>query len=113
LEAEAACALQAATAAASRELRHGADLTVCHGLGGTLLLLLEAARALGEQEHQEAARWIAERALEWLGDDAGAWPSGVPGGGFSPGLMTGLAGTMHVLARLEHDDVPGLPALST
>jgi lantibiotic modifying enzyme len=110
LAAEAACALQAATADA---FAGGADLTLCHGLGGTILLLLAAHETLGEPEHLDAARWIATRALEQLEGDPGAWPSGVPGGAFSPGLMTGLAGAMYVLARAEDPQVPGLPALST
>jgi lantibiotic modifying enzyme len=102
LAAEAASALQAATSAASRALRGHLQesLTICHGLGGTMLLLLAAHNVLGETEHLAAARWVAEHALDRLGEDPSTWPSGLPGGGFSPGRMTGLAGTMYALARV-------------
>jgi lantibiotic modifying enzyme len=114
LAAEAAAALQAATAAASHAL-HGhpeQGLTICHGLGGTVLLLLAAHHVLGEAEHLAAARWVAGRVLESLGDDPSTWPSGIPGGGFSPGLMTGLTGTMYALARVADPARTGaLPVL--
>ena len=77
---------------------------MCHGLGGTLVLLLAAHRALGETEHLDAARLLAYLALDRLGDDPSTWPGGVPNGGFSPGLMTGLAGSMYVLARVAATD---------
>jgi lantibiotic modifying enzyme len=102
LAAEAAAALQSSTAAASTALRAGdaeSGLTLCHGLGGTVLLLLAAARSYGENEHLDAARWLAARVLDLLGPDPPAWPSGVRGGAFTPGLMTGLAGALYVLAR--------------
>lgn len=101
LAAEAAAALQSSTAHASSALAGTLDagLTVCHGLGGTVLLLLAAREALGEPEHLQAARWITDRALDRMGDDPSDWPCGVRGGGFSPGLMTGLAGAMYVLLR--------------
>jgi lantibiotic modifying enzyme len=101
LEAEAASALQAATAAASHALagHPGAGLTLCHGLGGTVLLLLAAHDVLGAPEHLAAARWVAAQALDQLGEDPTHWPSGLPDGSFSPGLMTGIAGTMYALAR--------------
>lgn len=102
LIAEATSALQAATSAMSRELDGypAAGLTLCHGLGGSLLLLAAAHHTLGEASHLEAARWLAAQALDRLGPDPWAWPSGVPNGGFSAGLMTGLAGAMYVLSRV-------------
>ena len=62
-------------------------------------MLLAAHHVLNETEHLAAARGLAGRALDQLGEDPSTWPSGVPGGGFSPGLMNGLAGTMYVLSR--------------
>jgi lantibiotic modifying enzyme len=106
LAAEAGSALQAAANAASQALRQypTEGLTLCHGLGGTLLLLLAAHHTLGEDEHLRAARWLAQNALDRLADDPSTWPSGVPNGGFSPGLMTGLAGAMYVLSRVADLD---------
>lgn len=102
LIAEATSALQAATSAVSQELDDypAAGLTLCHGLGGSLLLLAAAHHALGEASHLEAARWLAAQALDRLGPDPWTWPCGVPNGGFSAGLMTGLAGAMYVLSRV-------------
>ena len=103
VRAEAVYALQAAVAAAADRVVAGAvpaGLTVCHGLGGVLDLLVEAHRDFGEDEHRARGVDIAERALLLLGDDVDRWPGGVqeqPG----PGLMNGLAGTMLVLARLS------------
>jgi lantibiotic modifying enzyme len=106
LAAEAASALQSATNATSQALRDypKEGLTLCHGNGGTLLLLTTARHALQEADHLEAARWLAHRALDRLGEDPWTWPSGVPNGGFSPGLMTGLAGTMYALSRVAEFD---------
>jgi lantibiotic biosynthesis protein len=106
LAAEAASALQSATNAASQALRESPTegLTLCHGLGGTLLLLLTAHHALEETEHLDAARWLAQSALDRLAEDPATWPSGVPNGAFSPGLMTGLAGAMYALARVADPD---------
>lgn len=113
--AEGAAALQSTSAAASDSLHSGDvghGLTICHGLGGTALLLLAAHAVLGEAEHLEAARWVCDRTLDRLPADPGEWPSGVRGGGFNPGLMTGLAGVAYVLARAaDPSAVAPLPAL--
>jgi lantibiotic biosynthesis protein len=105
LVAEAAAALQSSVSAAEGDgdaagLAFG--LTVCHGVGGTLELLVSAAEALDEVEHLEAAGWLLDRAVDRLGPDVERWPSGVDGSPSVPGLMTGLAGTMLVLLRLAH-----------
>ncbi|MEN0013079.1 MAG: hypothetical protein AAGC46_06930, partial [Solirubrobacteraceae bacterium] len=102
--ADAGTALHAASVAASASLDPAdADpvegLSTCHGLGGSILLYVRAHEQLGPVEQLAAARWIAGRATARLGPDPAAWPSGVPDGGFSPGLMTGLAGAMYALSR--------------
>jgi lantibiotic modifying enzyme len=102
LAAEAAAALQAASAAATQALEGGQldhGLTLCHGLGGTVELLLTAHDVLGDREHLETARWLLARALELVGPDVELWPSGVPGGLVTPGMMTGLAGTLYLFVR--------------
>jgi lantibiotic biosynthesis protein len=103
LAAEAAAALQSACASAADDLAAGGPaqgLTICHGLGGALELLVEAHRVLGEPEHLATARWLFDRALVRLGDDVTTWRGGVrglPG----PGLMNGLTGAMCVALELE------------
>jgi hypothetical protein len=42
--------------------------------------------------------WIG-RAVDHLGTDPRQWPSGVRGGEFSPGLMTGLVSVTYLLTR--------------
>jgi lantibiotic biosynthesis protein len=112
MAAEAACALQSSATAATSSLGAGdldAGLTICHGLGGAVLLVLAAHGVFGGAEHLHAARWIAGRTVDQLGSDPCEWPSGVRGGAFSAGLMTGLAGTLYVLARAA--DPAGVGAL--
>ncbi len=112
LAAEAAAALQSSYAATVDELRNGTlarGLTLCHGAGGTVELLVEAALVLGDPVHLDDARQVTAGALALLGEDAGSWPGGVQGRP-GPGLMNGLAGTLLVLARLDDPSLPG-PAL--
>jgi lantibiotic modifying enzyme len=73
-------------------------LTICHGLGGTIDLLLQAGRVWREPLHVETARLLVELAVDEIGE--GAWPSGVNGGGWAPGMMQGVAGEVALLHRL-------------
>lgn len=106
---ELAAALQSSCSRAAVELDRGeisGGLTVCHGLGGTVDLLLDAHVAQHEPQHRAAATWIVERAVELLGNDVDRWPGGVrdvP----AAGLMTGLAGTLVTLARLAGEPSGG------
>lgn len=102
LAAEAAAALQSAWAEAVDELSAGRvdhGLTICHGTAGTIELLLEAHAVLGDAEHLETARALADQAITLLGPDVEVWPGGVRGSP-GPGLMNGLAGSMHLITRL-------------
>lgn len=100
---EAIAARAAASREAAQQVRSGqltSGLTVCHGLGGTLALLLTVADHLDAPEHRQTAGQLLAGAVDHLGDDPAAWPGGLlnqPG----PGLMTGLAGTMLVLAGMD------------
>lgn len=78
-------------------------LCLCHGLGGNMDLLIEAAAIGGEHA---GLRELAERAAlqtiaTYVPDDL-PWPCGVNGGGETPNLMLGLAGIGHFFLRL-HD----------
>jgi lantibiotic modifying enzyme len=96
---EAGVAIDAASRAAER-LGAGPvpDLSLCHGLGGALELLLDAAAALRQPVLADLARDAAQAALDLVGD--GPWPCGIPGGGESPSLFVGLAGIGTALQRL-------------
>ncbi|HEY5878169.1 MAG TPA: lanthionine synthetase LanC family protein [Nakamurella sp.] len=102
---ELAAALLGAVDAAETRLR-GMDLpsglTQCHGLGGTVDLLLDASVEQQEPAHRASAAWIAERALDVLGADVASWPGGFRGVP-APGLMDGLSGTLVTLTRLAGD----------
>lgn len=82
-------------------------LTLCHGLGGPLAVLAQAARVLGEPRHVGVAREAAVAFVSALPEDAAAWPSGFKEADGDLGLMTGVAGTALVLASLRDPlDVP-------
>ena len=103
LAGEAVAARVAACRDAVEQVRGGvlpSGLTVCHGLGGTLALLVTTAEQLGVPEDLDTARSLLAEALLHLGGDPARWPGGLLGEP-GPGLMTGLAGTMLVLAALD------------
>jgi lantibiotic modifying enzyme len=110
---ETAVALQATFAESSHDLEAasgdlGAGLTVCHGLGGALDLLVEASIQLDEGIHREVAAALAERAVAALGPDVARWPGGVRGHP-GPGLMNGAAGAMWVLTRVVDRSMTATP----
>lgn len=107
--AEAGAALQAARAAAwSRGgPTPGVDpssgnFSLCHGLGGTMELLLLASEVLGVDEHLALARRLGDQGIARAEAEGDRWACGVPGGGEAPGLMLGLAGIGACYLRL-HD----------
>jgi hypothetical protein len=78
-------------------------LSLCHGLGGPLDVLLLAHETFGAIEHLHAARTFALAVLDRLDPDPLAWPAGIrASGGVS--LFLGLAGAMVVLARLAYPE---------
>jgi hypothetical protein len=78
---------------------HPGGLSLCHGAGGPVELLLVAAEVLGVEEHRRLAERFAGALLTGLDEDPLRWPTGLPvtGGG---GLFLGLAGAAAVLARI-------------
>ncbi len=74
-------------------------LTLCHGLGGPIDVLLLAHDEWGVTEHLDAARHLAAAVVDALDPDPLTWPAGVRASG-STGLFVGLAGVAVVLARL-------------
>ncbi|MFM9919581.1 lanthionine synthetase LanC family protein [Lacisediminihabitans sp. H27-G8] len=115
-EAEAAvqaCGTELARAAASVP-RFGdaallGGLTLCHGLGASLDVLVLAAER-GAPRHLEAARRFAETIVGALPADPLEWPSGVRAEG-SVSLFLGVAGAAVVLARLLHPERVASPSL--
>ena len=77
----------------------GCGLTLCHGVGGAMDVLITAADQWQVDEHRENARYAAAAIADWLGEDPRIWPTGWHTRG-GAGLFMGLAGTAMVLARL-------------
>lgn len=85
-------------------------LTLCHGLGGLLDVLVLATEVWGEPTHLQAARRIACDLLATAPADPAEWPSGLKAPG-SLGLFVGVAGTALLLARLAEPGRVGSPSL--
>ncbi len=105
--AEASAAVDAARAfvtSAARALRSGGcgDVTLCHGLGGAIELMLLAYEITGEADHLRAARRAGELVLATRAANQGRWTLGLRRAELVPGLFTGLAGIGVTMLRL-HD----------
>lgn len=75
------------------------DLTLCHGLGGAIDVLLEAGRP-----HRSTAHELANSALHRNAPNPG-WPCGALGEQ-PPGLYRGLAGIAWLMLRLHDAATP-------
>ncbi|SHJ13145.1 Lanthionine synthetase C-like protein [Tessaracoccus bendigoensis DSM 12906] len=84
-------------------------LTLCHGAGGLLDVLVQAAEVWDEPGHLQAARRIAVDLLATAPEDPLEWPSGLKAPGCL-GLFVGVAGTALLLTRLA--DPTGMGTLS-
>jgi lantibiotic modifying enzyme len=108
---EASAALQSArdrVVSAGTALRDGTpqDCSPCHGLSGTVELLLAAHRAFGLPDHLLAAGRVATLLLEQRAHH-GSWPCGLPGAGEIPTLMTGTSGiVLSLLAATGASPIP-------
>jgi lantibiotic modifying enzyme len=100
-------------AAAGRARRDGlaADVTLCHGLGGVLDLLLLAHEVTGERDHLLAARRVADLCLAIRVANGGRWTVGLQGAEVIPGLFTGLAGIAVLLLRAHDPQAVSSPML--
>ncbi|BCS35111.1 hypothetical protein TBR22_A43370 [Luteitalea sp. TBR-22] len=114
--ADASRAVEAARQAvtmAGRARRNGlaSDVTLCHGLGGALDLLLLAHEVTGERDHLLAARRVADLCLAIRAANGGRWTVGLRGAEVIPGLFTGLAGIAVLLLRAHDPGAVSSPML--
>ncbi|MBA2355030.1 MAG: hypothetical protein H0V80_10220 [Acidobacteria bacterium] len=105
--AEATSAIEAARSfveRAGRLLRDGqvSDVTLCHGLGGAIEVMLLGYEVTGERDHLIAARRVGDICLSIHAANAHRWTVGLKNAELVPGLFTGLAGTGVTMLRL-HD----------
>jgi lantibiotic modifying enzyme len=120
--AEAAAALDTATAATVRALSQvagaeaaaasfGANLSLCHGVSSVAELHTIAGELTGAGDHLAHGRRLALWALNGTDAALGDIACGVPGGGETPGLMLGLAGVGATFLRLADPGWLPSPAL--
>lgn len=122
LTAELGAAVQAArqrlttARAALREHGHADDASLCHGLAGSVELLLAAGTLPGADAHVAAARHSADLLVAER-EALGVWPCGLPRPDDDarwhqpPGLFLGLAGILLTLVRVDHPDELPSPLL--
>jgi hypothetical protein len=81
--------------ASEHPARH-ANYSLCHGLAGNALVLLEAGSTPGTAPGggRALAQFVLDDGASRYGADATSWPCAA-GGGTSPGLMLGLSGIGH------------------
>jgi type 2 lantibiotic biosynthesis protein LanM len=90
----------------------GGNHSLCHGALGNLDFLLQASRALGDDDLEGLVYRSAGALLESI--ETEGWVCGVALGVETPGLMTGLAGIGYELLRLAMpDQVPSVLALES
>jgi lantibiotic biosynthesis protein len=90
------------------------DATLCHGLTGLSEVVLIFAEAFDDDNLRATVTHTVEELIQRYGA-SGDWPSGIPGGGPNPSLMTGTAGIGHHFLRVHcPQQVPPilLPALT-
>lgn len=120
--AEAAAALDTATAATVRALSFAAsdqaaapsfeaNLSLCHGVSSVVELHCLAGELTGDGDHLAHGRRLTQRALNGTDAALGGIPCGVPGGGEAPGLLLGLAGVGATFLRLADPSLLPSPAL--
>lgn len=120
--AEAAAALDTATAATMRALRQAAggdgavpsfdcNLSLCHGVSSVAELHAMAGELTGAGDHLAHGRRLVQWALDGTDAALAAIACGVPGGGEAPGLMLGLAGVGATFLRLADPSWLPSPAL--
>jgi len=87
-------------ACASANFAAGANLCLCHGLGGNTDLLIAAADTLRRADLRQTAENVGRTAIAQIAASDLPWPCGVNGGGETPNMMLGMAGIGHFFLRL-------------
>ena len=85
------------------------DFSPCHGAAGLAELFVLAADVLDDQSYLDVAKRIAVFGIERIVERRLPWPCGVPNGGETPTLLTGLAGIGHFYLRLARPE--GVPSV--
>lgn len=83
------------------------NFSLCHGLAGNAELPLVASTIEGSAAHRSIAEQVGRAGIALYERISAAWPSGITGGGETPGLMLGSAGMGYFYLRLA--DTDGVP----
>lgn len=106
-------AVRALMARARGALKEGqpSDVTLCHGLGGAVELLLLAFEVTGLEEHHRAAHRVGGLCMDIFKANHETWTTGLVGAKHVPGLMVGTAGIGAMMLRLHDITAIGSPLL--
>ena len=106
-------AARALTARARQALKEGqpSDVTLCHGLGGAVELLLLAYEVTGLDEHHRAALRVGDLCQDIFRANHRTWTTGLASAHHVPGLMVGAAGIGAMMLRLHDITAIGSPLL--
>jgi lantibiotic modifying enzyme len=106
---EARIALDTTTRAVERELAHGGNFSLCHGLAGNAEVLMHGHATLGDQRTAgaELVQRVASEGIDRYANGSGAWPCGTLEGE-ATGLFLGLAGIGRFYLRLHDPRVPSM-----
>jgi hypothetical protein len=88
------------------------DVTLCHGLGGAIELMLLAYETSADPEHLRAARRVGDLCLQVFQRSGGRWTNGARGAEEVPGLFLGDASIGAIMLRLHDPRLIGSPALA-
>lgn len=80
------------------------NYSLCHGLAGNAELPLIASTIAAAPAYRSAAEEVGHAGIAMYEQTMAMWPSGVTGGGDTPGLMLGSAGTGYFYLRLADPD---------
>lgn len=114
--AEATAAIQAARnvvmlAGAALQSDQLSDVTLCHGLGGAVELLVLAYEVFKVPDHLRAARQTGRLCLEICSKNEQTWTLGLRDAASVPGLFLGLAGIGTMFLRLHDPQAIASPLL--
>jgi len=102
LRSEAEAALRTTVRDLHQTLGAAANYSLCHGRAGNAELFLYASQVLGDGGYRALAENVGRQGIETYEKHGLPWPCGVNGGGETPNLMLGTAGTGYFYLRL-HD----------
>jgi lantibiotic modifying enzyme len=91
-----------------QEAAGGSNYSLCHGAAGNADLALLAGHVFDDDDARALATAIGDSGIDRYERARMVWPGGVTGGGESPTLMLGSAGTGYFYLRLFDPTLPSV-----